>query len=92
MTRNEAGFRVTQEALANLERMMFKLYQEKAKYHPQQYYAVMADPLVHEIRKLRAEIDQHIGLLDFDQATEAYEQARSQSPTPAPQPTTQVVQ
>jgi hypothetical protein len=89
MIQTEAGLKSTQEALALLEGMMFRLYQEKEKYHPRQYYAMMADPLVDEIRKLRAQIDEGIGLTDFDQATKAYEANGTPSlPTPASSPST----
>jgi hypothetical protein len=79
MIQTEAGLKSTQEALALLEGMMFRLYQEKEKHHPRQYYAMMADPLVDEIRKLRAQIDEGIGLTDFDRNMKAHEPSRTPS-------------
>ena len=59
-----AGFLATREALGHLERSMYALYREKANYPPN-LYAAMAEPTVDEILKLRAEIDEYIGLTEF---------------------------
>ena len=59
-----AGLKATCEALGLLERSMYHLHKEKENYHPQQY-AMMAEPTAEEILKLRAQIDELIGMTDF---------------------------
>jgi hypothetical protein len=58
------GFQATIDALACLERSLFYLHQDKAKYHPR-LYAAMAEPTVEEILKLRAQIDALTGQDEF---------------------------
>src|SRR5439155_25231012 len=64
-------------ALAFYESQMLKLYREKDKYHPTQYFAMMADPLVEHIKRERAAIDEYIGVSDFDRGAAAHEAARA---------------
>jgi hypothetical protein len=75
-----AGLQATIDALACLERSLFHLHQDKAKYHPR-LYAAMAEPTVEEILKLRTQIDAMTGLAEF------VTPARMYSPFPAnPEP------
>ena len=66
-----AGLQATIDALACLERSMYHLHRERAKYHPKLYEA-MAEGTVEEILKLRAEIDAAIGLTAFAPSPEMY--------------------
>ena len=61
MIRNEQQLRQTQEALMDLEASLAALKQRQAAIHPDQY-ALMAEPVVEHIRRLRAEIDDYIGM------------------------------
>ncbi len=78
----DAGLRASQQALAMLEKMLFDLYREKDKYHPTQYFAMFAMPLVEDIRKIRREIDDQIGVTDFDLCTAAFDAARAAGTSP----------
>lgn len=71
MTRTEAGFLAAREALGHLERSMYALHREKAKYPPN-LYAAMAEPTVEEILKLRAEIDEYIGVTEFATSSQVH--------------------
>lgn len=53
------------DALAFLEDALRRVHLNRDKYHPTQYRAMMAEPLVDEICKIRAEIDRYIGLTEF---------------------------
>ena len=77
---DDPELRSSEEALALPEGMMLRLYRDKAKHHPQQYFAVFAQPLVEETRKFRAEIDAQIGITDYDHATAAYQAAQAAEP------------
>lgn len=64
-----AGLNATLEALAHLERSMYYLHQDRAKYHPS-WYRVFAEPTAEEICKLRAQVDAMIGLTEFATSAE----------------------
>jgi hypothetical protein len=53
----------TQEALACLERAMASIHRDREKMHPE-WYRIMAGPVAEDILKLRAQIDEFIGLHD----------------------------
>ena len=51
----------TREALLHLERALKALHQDRGNLHPDRY-RLMAEPILDDIFRLRAEIDQYIGL------------------------------
>jgi hypothetical protein len=57
----------TRKALAHLEAAMAALRRDKPTLHPDRY-ALMAAPLLDEIRQLRQQIDEYIGVADAAQA------------------------
>lgn len=61
MIRTDAGLRATREALGNLEEALLGLTRNRAKYHPTTF-ELLADPIRDQIRSLRADIDEYIGL------------------------------
>lgn len=61
MIRTDAGLRATREALSNLEEALLGLHRKRGEYHPATF-ALLAEPLRDQIRALRAEIDEFIGL------------------------------
>ena len=61
MIQNDEQLRRTQEALNDLESSLATLHGKKATIHPDRF-ALMAAPLVDHIRRLRAEIDEYIGM------------------------------
>lgn len=61
MIRTDAGLRATREALTNLEEALLGLHRKRAGYHPATF-ALLAEPIRDQIRTLRAEIDEYIGL------------------------------
>jgi len=61
MIQNEQQLRQTQEALMDLEASLAALNRRQATIHPDQY-TLMAEPVVEHIRRLRAEIDDYLGL------------------------------
>ena len=69
MTIDDPILKAHHDGLAFYESQLLQLYREKDRYHPTQYFAMMADPLVEHIRRVRAEIDEYIGLADFERAT-----------------------
>jgi hypothetical protein len=61
MIHTDAGLRATREALTNLEEALLGLHRNRAKYHPATF-ELLADPIRDQIRSLRADIDEYIGL------------------------------
>jgi hypothetical protein len=57
MTQNliEAGIRSSREALQNLENALADLHNDRAKIHPKTF-AIMEEPIVEEIEKIRSYI------------------------------------
>jgi hypothetical protein len=63
MTRTDAGYEATREALAILERSLVSMVRRRAAYGPN--FRFDAEQVVEEILKLRAEIDEYTGLAAF---------------------------
>ena len=61
MIHTDAGLRATREAVGNLEEALLGLHRNRAKYYPATF-ALLAEPIRDQIRALRAEIDEYIGL------------------------------
>lgn len=61
MIRTDEGLARTREALSILERSLVSLKPEMPSFHPARL-VMLTDPIVFDIRKLRAEIDEYIGL------------------------------
>lgn len=61
MIQNDDQLKRTREALIELESSMASLHRKKATIHPDRF-ALMAEPILEHIRRLRAEIDEYIGL------------------------------
>ena len=72
MITTDDGLARTREALIDLESILASLVRKKAGMHPSQF-AITADPVVDHIRRLRAEIEEYIGLPVATAAIEAYE-------------------
>jgi hypothetical protein len=65
MTIDDPILKAHHDALAFFEDALRRAYMNRDKYHPTQYRAMVAEPLVDEICKIRAEIDKYIGLTEF---------------------------
>jgi hypothetical protein len=65
MTIDDPILKSHHDALLILEGMLRRAFLNRDKYHPVQYRAMVAEPLVDEICKIRAEIDKYIGLTEF---------------------------
>ena len=61
MIQNDAQLKQTREALIHLESAMALLARDKASIHPGRF-ALMAEPIVADIRRLRREIEAYIGI------------------------------
>ena len=61
MIQNDAQLNQTREALIHLESAMALLARDKTSIHPSRF-ALMAEPLVADIRRLRREIEAYIGI------------------------------
>lgn len=61
MIQNDAQLQRTREALIELESSMASLSLKKAAIHPDRFL-LMAEPIVDHLRRLRAEIDEYIGV------------------------------
>jgi hypothetical protein len=72
MIKTDAGLESTRRALFHMESAMAALYKDKAKIHPDRY-ALMAEPYLTEIRNLRQEIDDYIGVTDATAAVSEFE-------------------
>ena len=53
----------TRLALAKLETAMADLHKQKGKMHPDRY-RMQSEPIVDEIRRLRGEIDEYVGVTE----------------------------
>jgi hypothetical protein len=62
MISTDAGLATTREALANLEDTLLDLSRNRNKYHPATF-AILAEPIETEIRRLRGEIDTYISAI-----------------------------
>ena len=60
MIQNDDQLRRTREALINLEQSMASLHRRRAEIHPDRY-ALMVEPILDHIQRIRAEIDDFIG-------------------------------
>jgi hypothetical protein len=67
MIRTDAGLRATREVLGNLEEALLGLTRTRATYHPDTF-ELLAEPIRDQIRSLRVEIDEYIGLSPETQA------------------------
>jgi len=63
MIHNDAQLDSTRLALANLETAMADLHKQKAKIHPDRY-RMQSEPIIDEIRRLRGEIDEYVGVTE----------------------------
>ncbi len=61
MIRTDAGLRATREALQNLETALLGLHRKRSEYHPSTF-ELLVEPIRDQIRTLRAEVDDYIGL------------------------------
>jgi hypothetical protein len=61
MIQNDEQLKSTRDALNDLEASMAALNRRRGSVHPDRF-ALMAEPLLDHIRRLRAEIDEYIGL------------------------------
>lgn len=60
MIRTEDGLETTREALRHVESSLAALHRQKADIHPDRF-ALMIEPILDQIQRLRAEIDEYIG-------------------------------
>ncbi|MBY0527592.1 MAG: hypothetical protein K2R98_29615 [Gemmataceae bacterium] len=67
MIQDDAQLERTKEALTHLERAMAALHRDRASIHPDRL-ALMAEPILEDLRRLRAEIDEYIGVFAAVQA------------------------
>jgi hypothetical protein len=74
MIQNDRQLQSTREALLHLEAGIAALYKDKAKMHPDQY-ALMAEPFLEDLFKLRQQIDDYIGVTDAVSAVSEFERA-----------------
>jgi hypothetical protein len=58
---NDEQLKQTREALIRLESAMALLARDKASIHPSRF-SLMAEPIVADIRRLRREIEEYIGI------------------------------
>lgn len=63
MIQNDRQLESTREALFHLEAGIAALHKDKAKMHPDQY-ALMVEPFLEDLLKLRQQIDDYIGVTD----------------------------
>ena len=61
MIQNDDQLNQTRQALIHLESAMALLAKDKARIHPGRF-ALMAEPIVADIRRLRREIEEYIGI------------------------------
>jgi hypothetical protein len=61
MIQNNAQLQQTREAAASLERSLAILKKDHASIHPDRY-ALMAEPILEDLRRLRQSIDEHVGV------------------------------
>jgi hypothetical protein len=67
---NDDQLRGTSEALCLVQATLAALHRRKAGVHPARF-ALMAEPILDELHRLRAEIDEYIGLSDAEHAVAA---------------------
>jgi hypothetical protein len=77
---NDDQLQRTGEALYHIEAALASLSRQKATIHPDRY-ALMVEPVLEHIHRLRAEIDQYIGLSDAEQVVAAAGRAKVGGPT-----------
>ena len=65
MIRDKEGLRRTREAVALLEDVLASLERDKAKIHPD-WFAIMSEPPTDQLRELRAEIDEYLGVIKLN--------------------------
>ena len=70
MIQNDQQFRRTRDALSHVEAALAALHRRKAEMHPS-WYALMAEPILDELHRLRAQIDEYIGVPDATNAVAA---------------------
>lgn len=69
MIQNEEQLQRTRSALEKLERAMAALQSQQSTLHPDRY-ALMAAPILDDVRRLRHEIDDYIGVTVAAKASE----------------------
>ena len=65
MIYTEDGLQETQEMLTEMEQALNRLRREIKPFNEQQY-SIMAQGLISQIRQMRAEVDEYIGLVPFN--------------------------
>ena len=70
MIQNDDQLRGTSEALCLVQATLAALHRRKAGVHPARF-ALLAEPILDELHRLRAEIDEYIGLSDAENAVAA---------------------
>ncbi|HEY1376927.1 MAG TPA: hypothetical protein VGF55_09035 [Gemmataceae bacterium] len=70
MIENDDQLQRTREALSLAEAALAALHRRKADMDPA-WFALMAEPVLDQIRQLRAQIDDYIGLTDATNAVAA---------------------
>jgi hypothetical protein len=68
MIRDDDQLRSTRDAVASLERSLAILQRDRPRLHPDRY-ALMAAPILDDLRRLRQEIDDYLGVTGAIQAT-----------------------
>ena len=61
MIRNDEQFQNTRAALADLETALLQLKHRRGEIHPDRF-ALMTEPIIENIEKLRHEIDEYLGV------------------------------
>ncbi len=70
MIQTDEQLRRTREALTCVEASLAALSRRRAEVHPARF-ALMAEPILDELHRLRAQIDEYIGLKDATDAVAA---------------------
>ena len=65
MIYTEEGLKETQELIVDLERSLNRLRREVKPINEQNYH-IMAQGFISQIRQMRAEVDEYIGLVPFN--------------------------
>ena len=65
MIHSEAGLKKTQTLIADMERSLDELRQQ-VKPISEQKFRIMAEGCISQIRQMREEIDEYLGIVSFD--------------------------
>jgi hypothetical protein len=83
MIRTDEGLAQTRLALADLEAALASLSRRRGEIHPDRF-ALMADPLLDHIQRLRDEIDAYIGFAEAKAAVAPLSEGRFAAPPSVP--------